>query len=253
MTAASNTIIQSASRRISITVSGVIVGLLYPVTGSKGAHDQGPPIHQNKEHDFERQRDDDGRQHHHTHSHQNTGHHHIDDKKGYEQNKPDLKRRLELAGHKCRHQHPEGDILRCFILHIGDAHEQREIRLPGLLQHEPAERLAGQLDSFQGGDFLLHVGLQPYPVGFFQNRLHDEDTDRKSTCLNSSHVRTSYAVFCLKKKTTLTPSLCTHTLRFSCWTTAPSRPTSHTRRGSAIPCRTSTFTPSSATPSSPSN
>src|SRR6266699_5569165 len=26
--------------------------------------------------------------------------------------------------------------------------------------------------------------------------------DRKSTCLNSSHVRTSYAVFCLKKKST---------------------------------------------------
>src|SRR3989442_5613898 len=29
----------------------------------------------------------------------------------------------------------------------------------------------------------------------------DEKTDRKSTRLNSSHVRISYAVFCLKKKT----------------------------------------------------
>src|SRR5436305_8451377 len=28
----------------------------------------------------------------------------------------------------------------------------------------------------------------------------DEDEDRKSTRLNSSHVRISYAVFCLKKK-----------------------------------------------------
>src|SRR5690606_41252621 len=27
------------------------------------------------------------------------------------------------------------------------------------------------------------------------------DQDRKSTCLNSSHVKISYAVFCLKKKT----------------------------------------------------
>src|SRR5438874_5897378 len=30
--------------------------------------------------------------------------------------------------------------------------------------------------------------------------LYDEDTDRKSTRLNSSHVEISYAVFCLKKK-----------------------------------------------------
>src|SRR5699024_11996920 len=29
----------------------------------------------------------------------------------------------------------------------------------------------------------------------------DDDLDRKSTRLNSSHVSTSYAVFCLKKKT----------------------------------------------------
>src|SRR5437773_6496554 len=29
-------------------------------------------------------------------------------------------------------------------------------------------------------------------------------SDRKSTRLNSSHITTSYAVFCLKKKTTLT-------------------------------------------------
>src|SRR5690554_1301437 len=31
-------------------------------------------------------------------------------------------------------------------------------------------------------------------------RLEDKDKDRKSTRLNSSHVRISYAVFCLKKK-----------------------------------------------------
>src|SRR5690554_7637315 len=30
--------------------------------------------------------------------------------------------------------------------------------------------------------------------------IHNEKTDRKSTRLNSSHVRISYAVFCLKKK-----------------------------------------------------
>src|SRR5437870_8340301 len=32
------------------------------------------------------------------------------------------------------------------------------------------------------------------------NRLRRLNTDRKSTRLNSSHVATSYAVFCLKKK-----------------------------------------------------
>src|SRR5690554_7632060 len=39
----------------------------------------------------------------------------------------------------------------------------------------------------------------------------DKEADRKSTRLNSSHVRISYAVFCLKKKTkrqNATPLLC---------------------------------------------
>src|SRR5690349_22900674 len=34
--------------------------------------------------------------------------------------------------------------------------------------------------------------------------IQGHDQDRKSTRLNSSHVETSYAVFCLKKKTRLT-------------------------------------------------
>src|SRR3712207_7149668 len=34
-------------------------------------------------------------------------------------------------------------------------------------------------------------------------------SDRKSTRLNSSHANISYAVFCLKKKNTLTPNLVT--------------------------------------------
>src|SRR3712207_7562347 len=42
-------------------------------------------------------------------------------------------------------------------------------------------------------------------------RIEDgEDPDRKSTRLNSSHANISYAVFCLKKKNTHTPSLSTH-------------------------------------------
>src|SRR5690554_7391793 len=49
------------------------------------------------------------------------------------------------------------------------------------------------------------LGLEPYGVSFHvgsqQRDIGAWDADRKSTRLNSSHVRTSYAVFCLKKKT----------------------------------------------------
>src|SRR5690554_7267080 len=38
------------------------------------------------------------------------------------------------------------------------------------------------------------------PNSAYEVLLSDEDSDRKSTRLNSSHVRISYAVFCLKKK-----------------------------------------------------
>src|SRR3712207_8377286 len=39
-----------------------------------------------------------------------------------------------------------------------------------------------------------------YRDGFWVDRIHPED--RKSTRLNSSHANISYAVFCLKKKST---------------------------------------------------
>src|SRR5690625_6057711 len=51
----------------------------------------------------------------------------------------------------------------------------------------------------QAGDTLLSVTEQ-----FNQQTPElDIDQDRKSTRLNSSHVAISYAVFCLKKKTTM--------------------------------------------------
>src|SRR3989442_2777964 len=43
------------------------------------------------------------------------------------------------------------------------------------------------------GDWWLGAGPAPS---------HQSPRDRKSTRLNSSHVRTSYAVFCFEKKTT---------------------------------------------------
>src|SRR3712207_7363951 len=65
------------------------------------------------------------------------------------------------------------------------------------------------LDAQQGGKgAALQHALRT--IGLHQNELDGarraprrESADRKSTRLNSSHANISYAVFCLKKKTTL--------------------------------------------------
>src|SRR3989442_2177012 len=49
--------------------------------------------------------------------------------------------------------------------------------------------------------FLLPL-VRSDPPCTFVSRPHNVQGDRKSTRLNSSHVRISYAVFCLKKKKT---------------------------------------------------
>src|SRR5690554_7587941 len=74
-----------------------------------------------------------------------------------------------------------------------------------------ADELGERLDVVEQRDHGLlvrHRQAQPCPRG----------VDRKSTRLNPSHVRISYAVFCLKKKKTnkiLTP---THNIITSCST-----------------------------------
>src|SRR5207249_5305840 len=55
------------------------------------------------------------------------------------------------------------------------------------------ERMRANLDASHGLFFSQRVLLA----------LVDSGLDRKSTRLNSSHVSISYAVFCLKKKTTM--------------------------------------------------
>src|SRR5690554_7311068 len=47
---------------------------------------------------------------------------------------------------------------------------------------------------------LKEYGLKLKPITTTMPRVHQFQLDRKSTRLNSSHVRISYAVFCLKKK-----------------------------------------------------
>src|SRR3989442_7683681 len=55
-------------------------------------------------------------------------------------------------------------------------------------------------------DGKIWRSLQPAPPAYFDrqrsfwSQLNQPFKDRKSTRLNSSHVRISYAVFCLKKK-----------------------------------------------------
>src|SRR3989442_9097260 len=67
--------------------------------------------------------------------------------------------------------------------------------LADLLQH--VMRVSAQLDRCEvPGD----VELGGYPHYMLKEICQQPDTDRKSTRLNSSHVRISYAVFCLKKK-----------------------------------------------------
>src|SRR5579884_54228 len=44
--------------------------------------------------------------------------------------------------------------------------------------------------------------MKPLPASIRNRRARFRKADRKSTRLNSSHVAISYAVFCLKKKTT---------------------------------------------------
>src|SRR5690606_40462650 len=70
--------------------------------------------------------------------------------------------------------------------------------------------VAGLGDAADGGIATEHVDLERVPGGRAHDhrdgselgRVHllDAPRDRKSTRLNSSHVKISYAVFCLKKK-----------------------------------------------------
>src|SRR5690606_41277450 len=62
------------------------------------------------------------------------------------------------------------------------------------------ERIEADRDAVQAGvlQALRHL-RQQYAVGG-ERDLHVGDVDRKSTRLNSSHVKISYAVFCLNKK-----------------------------------------------------
>src|SRR3989442_2442405 len=61
--------------------------------------------------------------------------------------------------------------------------------------------LADTINEAKAGHELTVVTFSLLYAADFADRLEHQIIDRKSTRLNSSHVRISYAVFCLKKKT----------------------------------------------------
>src|SRR5690554_7167887 len=82
------------------------------------------------------------------------------------------------------------------------------------LQHQEAQPWMGYVEAFSEAgmvgalaDWFAVTALFKHPLGLpiphtnlIERKKNDLGEDRKSTRLNSSHVRISYAVFCLKKK-----------------------------------------------------
>src|SRR3712207_8347230 len=69
------------------------------------------------------------------------------------------------------------------------------------LFRSPGEHLLA--DPHHGGQVDLPLHLQTRAAGLVVHG-HPHSADRKSTRLNSSHANISYAVFCLKKKISIT-------------------------------------------------
>src|SRR5690554_2418945 len=68
-----------------------------------------------------------------------------------------------------------------------------------VLQGNQPQLISGSQSS-KHFDVLFHNTSTQYPFSLNSDMIINGTGDRKSTRLNSSHVRISYAVFCLKKK-----------------------------------------------------
>src|SRR5205814_10409644 len=64
-------------------------------------------------------------------------------------------------------------------------------------------RPAGDEGSLSAPDRVQRAAPRRFILARWLHEGRNEDADRKSTRLNSSHLGISYAVFCLKKKMTL--------------------------------------------------
>src|SRR5690606_41538456 len=108
---------------------------------------------------------------------------------------------LLLASHRQRYRVATVRVLRSILnapatteLYTLSLHDALPIYLQGYDSAERA-RLVARL-GWHGGAYLL----PEQQIGASVEHLHFYEADRKSTRLNSSHVKNSYAVFCLKKK-----------------------------------------------------
>src|SRR3989442_1664232 len=117
---------------------------------------------------------------------------------------------LPLAADRRCAGHPVDDVVREVARHLVHlAGEQSLLVGPGDL-HALAHTVISAISSGSGRVFALRparsMGLSISALcwSMMVQKSRAKWTDRKSTRLNSSHVRISYAVFCLKKKQTQT-------------------------------------------------
>src|SRR5690606_39645714 len=105
----------------------------------------------------------------------------------------------------------ETAIIRSIDVKIGDTVHagQRLASLDPTFASADSEQLKGRIQGFDAQINRISAELdgRPFAAGpdastevLLQARLFEQRRDRKSTRLNSSHVKNSYAVFCLKKK-----------------------------------------------------
>src|SRR5690606_3627625 len=99
---------------------------------------------------------------------------------------------LQLVGLQLVHQADAAALVTAHVQHhaaaLGVDHLQGGVELGAAVAAQRAEHVAGQALGVHAHQHVLAVA----DVATHQ--------DRKSTRLNSSHVKISYAVFCLKKK-----------------------------------------------------
>src|SRR5690625_5445920 len=101
------------------------------------------------------------------------------------------------------------------LLTIGEMSRRTGVAVSALHYYEGLElirsrRTAGNRREYRRDTLRIlafirasqRVGISLERIKEALDSLPDERVDRKSTRLNSSHVATSYAVFCLKKKNT---------------------------------------------------
>src|SRR5690554_7109566 len=78
-------------------------------------------------------------------------------------------------------------------------HSTLSLPYPEQLRHRLLQAVRNQADPDEIGELDTLTGQHFAKAA--SDLIHQSGVDRKSTRLNSSHVRISYAVFCLKKKT----------------------------------------------------